>query len=121
MTSQWWDPLLPLAPVVSFQLPAASSLNGKAALALSARNEAVTRAPKDGHIRDSRGLVRALTGNKQGAIEDFQAYIQSLDQTKSDDAATRKAQRQHWINDLRAGKSPSAIFTKEVLEQLRSQ
>ena len=97
------------------------SLNGKATLVLSACNEAVTRDPQDGSFRDSRGLARALTGNLQGAIEDFQVFIQWLDRTKPENVAAQKAQRQRWIDDLRAGKPSSAIFTKEVLEQLRNE
>jgi hypothetical protein len=98
------------------------SINGKAALLLSACNKAVTRNPDNsGFYRDSRGLARALTGNPQGATEDFQAYIQLPDRTKPDYAAARKAQRQQWINDLRTGEPPSAIFTRELLEQIRSQ
>jgi WD40 repeat protein len=97
------------------------SLNGQAAIVLSACNEAVNGNSDNGERRDSRGLARALTGDNQGAIEDFQIYIQWLDRTKPEYAATRKAQRQSWIDDLRAGKSASAIFTKEVLEKLRNE
>jgi Flp pilus assembly protein TadD len=38
---------------------------------MSACEKAVALAPKNGEFRDSRGIARALTGNKQGAIEDF--------------------------------------------------
>lgn len=97
------------------------SLDGKAALILSACNEAVTLSPDAGGIRDSRGLARALTGDKQGAIEDFQAYIQWLDRVNPKNAADRKVRRQRWISDLQAGKPPSAIFTQAVLEQLKKE
>ena len=39
----------------------------------------VDLAPEDGLIRDSRRLVRTLTGKTQGAIKDFQASIEFLD------------------------------------------
>ncbi|MCV3214580.1 hypothetical protein OGM63_13835, partial [Plectonema radiosum NIES-515] len=71
--------------------------------------KAVKLAPNDANIRDSRGLARALTGNFQGAIEDFQVFIES-----TDDAETKK-QREAWVKDLQAGKNP---FTPEVLKKL---
>ncbi|MGH8551147.1 MAG: NACHT and WD repeat domain-containing protein [Methylococcales bacterium] len=61
-------------------------------------------------VRDSRGLARALTGNTQGAIEDFEYLIE-----KTDNEAYKK-QRQAWITALRAGQNP---FTQELLESLR--
>ncbi|MFN6497512.1 MAG: eIF2A-related protein [Nostoc sp. DedQUE01] len=56
-----------------------------------------------GSYRDSRGLARALTGNIQGAIEDFETYIAKTDDTQE------KSQRQRWVKALRAGKDPSFI------------
>ena len=90
------------------------SLNGYSAKVLNACEKAVSLDPFEGW-RDSRGLVRALTGNTAGAIDDFQTYV------KQSGNSVRKAQRQRWIDELRAGKPPAAIFTKEVLEQLRNE
>ncbi|MEH1957254.1 nSTAND1 domain-containing NTPase [Nostoc sp.] len=86
-------------------------LQKQAADVLSACEKAVALAPKDGNIRDSRGLARALTGNIQGAIEDFEAYIAQSDDKDS------KAQRQRWVKDLRAGKNP---FTEAELKKLQN-
>jgi regulator of sirC expression with transglutaminase-like and TPR domain len=72
--------------------------------------KAVVLAPKDGEFRDSRGIARALTEDKQGAIEDFQAFIQSTDWDES------KKQRLGWIDALKAGKNP---FTQEEIEKLK--
>jgi regulator of sirC expression with transglutaminase-like and TPR domain len=77
---------------------------------MQACENAVTLAPKNGRFRDSRGIARALMGNKQGAIEDFQAFIKSTD---SDD---EKKQRLGWINALKAGKNP---FTQEEIKKLK--
>jgi tetratricopeptide (TPR) repeat protein len=71
--------------------------------------KAVKLAPKSGYNRDSRGVARAMTGNIQGAIEDFQAYIAETDDKDA------KLRRQGWIRDLRAGKNP---FTDEELKEL---
>jgi hypothetical protein len=54
-------------------------------------------------------LARALTGNTQGAIEDFEAFIAQTDDKE------QKSQRQRWVKDLRAGKNP---FTDEELKKL---
>ncbi|WDD33287.1 hypothetical protein PQG02_02465 [Nostoc sp. UHCC 0926] len=56
-------------------------------------------------------MARALTGNTQGAIEDFEAYIAQSDDKDS------KAQRQRWVKDLRAGKNP---FTDAELKKLQN-
>jgi tetratricopeptide (TPR) repeat protein len=90
------------------------TLKGQTILVLSVCNEAVNRDPDNARIRDSRGLARALTGDTQGAIEDFQFFVNHTPDSNS------KTQRQSWIDDLQAGKPPSAIFTKVVLEQLRT-
>ncbi|MGF1960466.1 MAG: hypothetical protein RMX99_013295 [Aulosira sp. DedVER01a] len=86
------------------------SLHGYAADVMFACEKAVSLAPKDGMIRDSRGLARALTGDTKGAIADFQAFIQWSNNSE------QKSQRQTWVNALSAGKNP---FTEEELKKLR--
>jgi Flp pilus assembly protein TadD len=76
------------------------SLHGQAAEVMSACEKAVALAPKNGEFRDSRGIARAMAGDKQGAIEDFQAYIKWTDSDKE------KKRRLGWIDALRAGKNP---------------
>ena len=85
------------------------SLWGYAAEVLYASDLAVAKAPDVGDFRDSRGVARALTGNRDGAIADFQAFVNA---TKDE---FRKFQRQAWINALRRGKNP---FTPEQLKQM---
>lgn len=87
------------------------SLYKQATDVIFACEKAVALAPEDGNIRDSRGLARALTGDTQGAIEDFEAYIA---QPRDKDS---KAQRQRWVKDLRAGKNP---FTDAELKKLQN-
>ncbi|ARV58212.1 hypothetical protein BZZ01_05795 [Nostocales cyanobacterium HT-58-2] len=76
------------------------SLRGYAADVMFACEKAVQLAPNDGNIRDSRGLAKALTGNIQGAIEDFEAHIAQTDDKEI------KSQQQGWVKALRAGKNP---------------
>jgi cytochrome c-type biogenesis protein CcmH/NrfG len=87
------------------------SLHREADAVMQACEKAVTLAPKNGEFRDSRGIARALTGNKPGANEDFQAFIKSTDSDEEE-----KKQRQGWIDALKAGKNP---FTQEVIEKLK--
>ncbi|MCH2047616.1 MAG: tetratricopeptide repeat protein [Trichodesmium sp. ALOHA_ZT_67] len=86
------------------------SLYQKAADVMFACEKAVALSPKDGDIIDSRGLARALTGDIEGAIADFQAYV---DWTSNEE---KKAQRQEWIKALQAGENP---FTDKLLKELR--
>ena len=63
----------------------------------------------EANIRDSRGLARALTGDFEGAIDDFQYFVDNFNGS----SATK---REHWIIDLKAGRNP---FTEEVLNDLQ--
>ncbi|WP_017719850.1 hypothetical protein [Kamptonema formosum] len=85
------------------------SLWGYAAEVLHACDLAVAKAPDVEDFRDSRGVARALTGNRDGAIADFQAFVSA---TKDE---FRKLQRLAWINALRRGENP---FTPEQLKQM---
>jgi WD40 repeat protein/energy-coupling factor transporter ATP-binding protein EcfA2 len=76
------------------------SLYGEAQAVIEACDRAVDLSPEDGLIRDSRGIARAIVGDKKGAIADFEAFIGwSLDSNK-------KEQRQEWIGQLKAGHNP---------------
>ncbi|MBW4592187.1 MAG: PD40 domain-containing protein [Brasilonema angustatum HA4187-MV1] len=88
------------------------SLHRHAADVMFACEKAVQLAPDNGYIRGNRGLARSLTGNTQGAIEDFEAYIAQIDDKKW------KSKVQGWVKDLRAGKNP---FTDAELKKLLQQ
>jgi tetratricopeptide (TPR) repeat protein len=83
----------------------------RAADVLFACEYALELTPDNGDIRDSRGLVRALLGDREGAIEDFEFFVTWW---TGDERA--RAQREAWIEALRAGTNP---FTSEVLAELR--
>ena len=86
------------------------SLYQKAADVMFACEKAVALSPKDGEIIESRGLARALTGDIEGAIADFQVYV---NWTSNEE---KKAQRQEWIKALQAGENP---FTDKLLKELQ--
>jgi len=83
---------------------------GQAAKVMNACEKAVTLAPDSWSCRNSRGLARALTGNIQGAIEDYQFAIENYD----DEGYKTKAQG--WLEVLKKGENP---FTEEMLKELR--
>jgi len=87
-----------------------ASVYEHAAKAILSCEKAVALNPEDGNIRGSRALARALNGNIQGAIEDFQFAIENYD----DDRWTQKMQG--WLDALLKKKNP---FTEEVLKGLR--
>ncbi len=86
------------------------SLWERAADVLFACERIVELEPQNGAYRDSRGLVRALLGDTEGAVEDFELYVNWVGDERL------RAQRQGWIDALGAGRNP---FTKELLERLR--
>jgi hypothetical protein len=118
------------------------SINGNAQDIMIACEKAVELALDNdrGFYQDSRGLARALTGDTQGAIKDFQAYINWInrEQEKSQPESQfdfreyivaerqdwidywekMKVQRQGWIEALKDGENP---FTPEELESLRNE
>jgi CheY-like chemotaxis protein len=102
-------PTLEIPATVGNNLCRWGSLWGFAAEVMDACDTAVALDPENGKFRDSRGLARALTGNIQGAIEDFEAFV---DWTNKQE---QKAKRQRWIEALRVGENP---FTKEEIENL---
>ncbi|NEQ88635.1 MAG: tetratricopeptide repeat protein, partial [Moorea sp. SIO2I5] len=86
------------------------SLYNQADKVMFACEKALELKPDHGNYIDSRGLARALTGNRKGAIEDFEQFIKWTDDEED------KAQRQGWVDALKKGENP---FTKKVLESLR--
>jgi tetratricopeptide (TPR) repeat protein len=92
------------------------SLAGFAAEVLHACEQAVSLAPDNGDYRDSRGLARALTGDNEGAIEDFTFAIEKMRSGANDQAYVEK--RTAWIAALKAGQNP---FDEATLEQLQEE
>lgn len=90
------------------------SLQGLAEEVLFACELALEMDPENGSIRDSRGLARALTGDFEGAIEDFQFYVTwAPDHQGTPEAIAR---REEWIEALQAGNNP---FDETLLAELR--
>jgi WD40 repeat protein len=89
----------------------------QATLVLDACDAAVKLAPDSFDIHDSRGLARALTGDVQGAIEDFEFALERAKAARWDEEFI--APRTAWVKALREGKDPQVIFDAVTLEGLR--
>ena len=68
------------------------------------------------YLRDARGLARAMTGDIEGAIEDFTFYIQWAKDNGEPD--WRISQREEWISMLKDGRNPFEN-NPALLEELR--
>jgi hypothetical protein len=92
------------------------SLGGHAGedVVMGACEKAMVLDPENPDFHDSRGLARALTG-VIGATDDFEFFILHTNN------ATRKAQRQGWVDALGSGKKPLEVFTPDLIKQLLSQ
>jgi hypothetical protein len=77
---------------------------------IGACDKAVAMGPDVAAFRDSRGIARALTGDLDGAIEDFEAFLAGPAPN------TDRRMREEWMNTLRRGDNP---ITPEVQRSLR--
>jgi hypothetical protein len=94
--------------------------------ALPACELAILLNPYYGHYYDSRGVARALAGNRQGAIKDFNFYVEwateeylnspGVDPSIQAQYKQLIAERTAWIRQLEAGHNP---FETKVLRYLR--
>jgi hypothetical protein len=107
-----------LALEPTFLVPAGSynqicwfgSLWGYAAEVMFACEQAVALDPDHGGIADSRGVARALTGDFEGAIEDFRQFIEW--------GGDHRGLRAEWITELEERRNP---FDEELLTLLRNE
>ncbi|NJR49186.1 MAG: hypothetical protein HC780_06070 [Leptolyngbyaceae cyanobacterium CSU_1_3] len=65
--------------------------------------------PEFANYQNSRGIARAIAGDRPGAITDLQASLSSTDNPQ------RKAQQQRWISILRKGDLPTNIDIQQLL------
>ncbi len=93
-----------------FTLCIAGHKHGQAAKVMNACTKVAAIDDSKDEERAGRGFARALTGNFQGAIEDFQFFIKSKQAP-----ADVKQQVLGWIETLKKGENP---FTEEVLKGL---
>jgi len=109
--SQTIDPTIEISAYSWNILCKIGSLNGYAADVLFAGEKAVNLSSEYKGYQDSRGLARALMGDLDSALTDFQTVLDS--DVLSD---PQKARRARWVKALQADENP---FNPEELESLR--
>lgn len=95
------------------------AVHDRAAMVVEACDRAVSLQPENGWYRDSRGLVRVLVGDIDGAIADFEALVawESFGiQGRPRVGDAMRELRLEWIHTLRSGGNP---FTPATLARLR--
>lgn len=93
------------------------ALDGQAEIALPFCEQAVAASPAASYL-DSRGLAYALLGRSDDAIADFEAALVEWTASESPQLQVIAAQRQEWVDALRAGEDP---ITPQVLADLRAE
>jgi tetratricopeptide (TPR) repeat protein len=86
-------------------------------LALPYCVKAVEADPSPTHL-DSRGVVYAMLGDEEAALEDFKIVVSDLEGSTSPNDEAMRADRQKWVEALEAGENP---ITAETLEKLRKE
>jgi WD40 repeat protein len=79
-------------------------LQNKAELVLETCERSIKNDPDHGGNRDSRGVARAMTGDVDGAVDDFNAYV--LWAPTVGRPQHRIDRRQRWIDQLQKGMNP---------------
>jgi hypothetical protein len=92
------------------------ALAGRAREALPICELGVDRAPGDPMVRDSRGLARALVGDRRGAIADFTFFQNAMLMSKDTLDKKRGMVRGPWIEKLRRGEN---LDLRQVREEAR--
>jgi hypothetical protein len=83
---------------------------------LEACGKVVAIEPTNGPYHGHRGLARALTGDANGAIEDFEAYIARVRLIAAEKYQSRIAIYTQWIADLKAGKPFNVAQMKALIK-----
>jgi WD40 repeat protein len=112
------NPTVEIPPVFWNNLCWFGSLAGHPREVLFAGDKAVVSSYYTNSVnlyRDTRGLARALCGNLQGAVEDFQAFVQWAHTDMR--MATRCSEREEWIHELKAGRNPFDAKTLAALKK----
>jgi tetratricopeptide (TPR) repeat protein len=92
-----------------------ASVNGLAREALFVGDLAVQLDSNNLEYRDTRGLARALSGDRTGAVEDFTYFsLRTLDER-------RKQERLRWIKALKSAEPVSEILPPSELQAIRDE
>ena len=109
--AQTINPIIEISAISWNSLCWFGSLYGDPSEVIQAGEKAVALDLEDNVCRDTRGLARALTGDIEGALADFQAALDGDYLTDHE-----RPRRERWVEVLKAGQNP---FTPDELEALR--
>ncbi|MEM7538375.1 MAG: hypothetical protein AAF639_39770, partial [Chloroflexota bacterium] len=90
------------------------AINGFAQDVLAICERGVETAKENGWAYDSRGIVRTLTGDTEGAIADFKQFVAWSQE--NDLYEEEGVLRESWIETLAAGENPFAHGVAEVMK-----
>lgn len=79
------------------------ALAGFAADVLPVCERAVELAPTSPGVHDTRGVARAATGDRDGALEDFRFFLENTTREDDDETVVR---RTAWVERLERGENP---------------
>jgi uncharacterized protein YjbI with pentapeptide repeats len=123
--AQFIDTGLEINPDVWDLLCWVGVLHNQAREILFASEKATYSEPDNPVYRDTRGLVRALTDDIQGAIEDFESVDEKVGDNSTFLSDSYKIvgfgdaeRRRKWLEALRLGQNP---ITPEILEDMRKK
>lgn len=94
------------------------ALEGYAAVVEPACENAVMLAPGLYWVLDSRGMVRGMLGDAQGAIEDLEAFVAGAELIQDPEVI---AIRRRLVERLKAGVDPKELFDAELRALLREK
>ncbi|HEX2906750.1 MAG TPA: WD40 repeat domain-containing protein, partial [Phototrophicaceae bacterium] len=92
------------------------SLYGFAETVLPVCEKMVELVPAHGNFYDTRGVARALTGNLDGALEDFRVFTGWAEGRDGYDQFVTR--RQEWITKLTAGENP---IDEQTIQELLAE
>ena len=115
--------LLNKDPFLSATVCYYGSVGGHAAIVLQSCNDALDLDSESTAAFDARALARALTGDAEGAIEDYDRVIKDLESGAfvPFDAEQVLAEREAFREALEEGTDPPAIFDGDTLKKLREE
>jgi hypothetical protein len=95
----------------------AGGITGNPKIVLPNCDEAVRLSWQAPEMRDSRGVARAQVGNLDGALADFEAFMEKAKEPDSGWEPATLETRSSWIEMLKKGQNP---FNDETLAKLRA-
>jgi hypothetical protein len=105
-------------PVLNNQICWHGALEGFASVVMRACERAVDTSPSfiAGQVHDSRGVARALVGERAGAVADFELFVEWAERMNVPEISKEMIdKRRRWIEALNRGEDPFDAVTLRAL------